>query len=281
MELLVRDIIKQGEDLLKAADIVDWKMDSWLLAEYVFNINRTIFYMNPNMSVDKNLSDKYMELMDIRASKTPLQYITNNQEFMGFDFFVNENVLIPRQDTELLVEKVVEYIRTRTDEVKILDMCTGSGCIAISINRMCDNAKVFAVDLSQEALEVAKKNNELNKADVTFIHSDLFEKIQDEFDIIVSNPPYIKTEEIEVLMDEVRVHEPRMALDGDGDGLKFYKKIAIEGRQYLRKNGIMFFEIGYDQGESVPDILNINGYTDINVYKDLADNDRVVIARKE
>lgn len=281
MELLVRDIIKQGEDLLKAADIVDWKMDSWLLAEYVFNINRTIFYMNPNMSVDKNLSDKYMELIDIRASKTPLQYITNNQEFMGFVFFVNENVLIPRQDTELLVEKVVEYIRTRTDEVKVLDMCTGSGCIAISIDKMCDNVKVFAVDLSQEALEVAKKNNELNKADVTFVHSDLFEKIQDEFDIIVSNPPYIKTEEIEVLMDEVRVHEPRMALDGDGDGLKFYKKIAIEGRQYLRKNGIMFFEIGYDQGESVPDILNINGYTDINVYKDLADNDRVVIARKE
>lgn len=281
MELLVRDIIKQGEDLLKAADIVDWKMDSWLLAEYVFNINRTIFYMNPNMSVDKNLSDKYMELIDIRASKTPLQYITNNQEFMGFVFFVNENVLIPRQDTELLVEKVVEYISTRTDEVKVLDMCTGSGCIAISIDKMCDNVKVFAVDLSQEALEVAKKNNELNKADVTFVHSDLFEKIQDEFDIIVSNPPYIKTEEIEVLMDEVRVHEPRMALDGDGDGLKFYKKIAIEGRQYLRKNGIMFFEIGYDQGESVPDILNINGYTDINVYKDLADNDRVVIARKE
>lgn len=281
MELLVRDIIKQGEDLLKVADIADWKMDSWLLAEYVFNINRTIFYMNPNMSVDKSLSDKYMELINIRASKTPLQYITKNQEFMGFDFFVNENVLIPRQDTELLVEKVVEYVRTSTGEIKVLDMCTGSGCIAISIDKMCDNAKVFAVDLSNEALEVAKKNNELNKADVTFVHSDLFKKIQDKFDIIVSNPPYIKTEEIEDLMDEVKVHEPRMALDGDGDGLKFYKKIAIEGRQYLRKNGIIFFEIGYDQGESVPDILNINGYTDINVYKDLADNDRVVVARKE
>lgn len=281
LELLIRDVIKQGEEILKAAGIVDWKIDSWLLAEYVFDINRTVFYMNPNMNVDTKLRDKYIELINLRALKTPLQYITGKQEFMGLDFIVNENVLIPRQDTELLVEKVVEHIKTKKEKVKVLDMCTGSGCIAISIDKLCENARVFAADVSEKALDIAKKNNELNNTNVTFIQSDLFTKIQSDFDIIVSNPPYIKTKEIEALMDEVRVHEPRIALDGSADGLKFYKKIAIDGRQYLRKNGIMFLEIGYDQGLSVPEILDINGYTDIKVYKDLADNDRVVIARKE
>ncbi len=281
LELLIRDVIKQGEEILKAAGIVDWKIDSWLLAEYVFDINRTVFYMNPNMKVDTKLRDKYIELINLRALKTPLQYITGKQEFMGLDFIVNENVLIPRQDTELLVEKVVEHIKTKKEKVKVLDMCTGSGCIAISIDKLCENAWVFAADVSEKALDIAKKNNELNNTNVTFIQSDLFTKIQSDFDIIVSNPPYIKTKEIEALMDEVRVHEPRIALDGSTDGLKFYKKIAIDGRQYLRKNGIMFLEIGYDQGISVPEILDINGYTDIKVYKDLADNDRVVIARKE
>ena len=146
---------------------------------------------------------------------------------------------------------------------------------------MCENAKVTAVDFSEKALVVAKKNNALNKADVTFFQSDLFENVEKQYDVIVSNPPYIKTEEIERLMDEVRIHEPMMALDGDCDGLKFYKKIAKEGRQYLRSNGIIFFEIGYDQGQTVPAILEENGYKDIKVYKDLSGNDRVVTAGKE
>ena len=165
--------------------------------------------------------------------------------------------------------------------VDVLDMCTGSGCIAISIDRLCENAKVTAVDFSQKALVVAKENNALNKADVTFFQSDLFENVEKQYDVIVSNPPYIKTEEIESLMDEVRIHEPMMALDGDCDGLKFYKKIAKEGRQHLRSNGIIFFEIGYDQGQTVPAILEENGYKDIKVYKDLSGNDRVVTAGKE
>ena len=165
--------------------------------------------------------------------------------------------------------------------VDVLDMCTGSGCIAISIDRLCENAKVTAVDFSEKALVVAKENNALNKADVTFFQSDLFENVEKQYDVIVSNPPYIKTEEIESLMDEVRIHEPMMALDGDCDGLKFYKKIAKEGRQYLRSNGIIFFEIGYDQGQTVPAILEENGYKDIKVYKDLSGNDRVVTAGKE
>ena len=190
-------------------------------------------------------------------------------------------MLIPRQDTELLVENAITYIKSVKGNVDVLDMCTGSGCIAISIDRLCENAKVTAVDFSQKALVVAKENNALNKADVTFFQSDLFENVEKQYDVIVSNPPYIKTEEIESLMDEVRIHEPMMALDGDCDGLKFYKKIAKEGRQHLRSNGIIFFEIGYDQGQTVPAILEENGYKDIKVYKDLSGNDRVVTAGKE
>ena len=200
---------------------------------------------------------------------------------MGLDFKVNEDVLIPRQDTELLVENAITYIKSVKGNVDVLDMCTGSGCIAISIVRLCENAKVTAVDFSEKALVVAKENNALNKADVTFFQSDLFENVEKQYDVIVSNPPYIKTEEIESLMDEVRIHEPMMALDGDCDGLKFYKKIAKEGRQHLRSNGIIFFEIGYDQGQTVPAILEENGYKDIKVYKDLSGNDRVVTAGKE
>ena len=200
---------------------------------------------------------------------------------MGLDFKVNEDVLIPRQDTELLVENAITYIKSVKGDVDVLDMCTGSGCIAISIDRLCENAKVTAVDFSGKALVVAKENNALNKANVTFFQSDLFENVEKQYDVIVSNPPYIKTEEIESLMDEVRIHEPMMALDGDCDGLKFYKKIAKEGRQYLRSNGIIFFEIGYDQGQTVPAILEENGYKDIKVYKDLSGNDRVVTAGKE
>ena len=276
MEVLVRDIIKKAEEKLKEAGVVDFAVDSWLLAEFVFKINRTGFYMEPMMTVSKERADKYMELVGIRASKIPLQHITGSQEFMGLDFKVNEDVLIPRQDTELLVENAITYIKSVKGNVDVLDMCTGSGCIAISIDRLCENAKVTAVDFSEKALVVAKENNVLNKADVTFFQSDLFENVEKQYDVIVSNPPYIKTEEIESLMDEVRIHEPMMALDGDCDGLKFYKKIAKEGRQYLRSNGIIFFEIGYDQGQTVPAILEENGYNDIKVYKDLSGNDRVV-----
>ena len=281
MEVLVKDIIKKAEERLKEVGIVDFAVDSWLLAEFVFKINRTGYYMNPSMTVSKDLADKYMELVEIRAEKIPLQHITGSQEFMGLNFKVSEDVLIPRQDTELLVENAITYIKSAKDNVDVLDMCTGSGCIAISIDRLCDNAKVTAVDFSEKALVAAKENNDLNNADVTFIQSDLFENVEKQYDVIVSNPPYIKTEEIKTLMDEVRVHEPIMALDGDADGLKFYKKIAKEGRQYLRSNGIIFFEIGYDQGQTVPAILEENGYKDIKVYKDLSGNDRVVTAGKE
>ncbi len=279
MEVLVRDIIKKAQNTLEAAGIADSQVDSWLLAEFVFGITRVKYYANMQMTVDGRSVEKYNELVNQRAGHIPLQHIIGTQEFMGLTFKVNENVLIPRQDTELLVENVVDYLGN--DERTVLDMCTGSGCIAVSIDRLSKNSKVTAVDISEKALEVAQENNRLNNANVTFIQSDLFTNVTGKYDIIVSNPPYIRTDEIPKLMEEVKSHEPVMALDGMEDGLYFYKKICGEASDYLNDNGKIFFEIGYDQGDDVSEILRQNRFCNIEVLKDLSGNDRVVIARKE
>lgn len=279
MEVLVRDIIKKAQNTLEAAGIADSQVDSWLLAEFVFGITRVKYYANIQMTVDGRSAEKYNELVNQRAGHIPLQHIIGTQEFMGLTFKVNENVLIPRQDTELLVENVVDYLGN--DERTVLDMCTGSGCIAVSIDRLSKDSKVTAVDISEKALEVAQENNRLNNANVTFIQSDLFTNVTGKYDIIVSNPPYIRTDEIPKLMEEVKSHEPVMALDGMEDGLYFYKKICGEASDYLNDNGKIFFEIGYDQGDDVSEILRQNRFCNIEVLKDLSGNDRVVIARKE
>lgn len=279
MEVLVRDIIKKAQSTLEAAGIADSQVDSWLLAEFVFGITRVKYYANMQMTVDGRSAEKYNELVNQRAGHIPLQHIIGTQEFMGLTFKVNENVLIPRQDTELMVENVVDYLGN--DERTVLDMCTGSGCIAVSIDRLSKNSKVTAVDISEKALEVAQENNRLNNANVTFIQSDLFTNVTGKYDIIVSNPPYIRTDEIPKLMEEVKMHEPVMALDGMEDGLYFYKKICGEASDYLNDNGKIFFEIGYDQGDDVSEILRQNRFCNIEVLKDLSGNDRVVIARKE
>lgn len=281
MEVLMKDIIRRGIELLKEAEVADAENDSWLLAEYVFGITRSVFYMNPEAAVDEKQAEMFFSLIRKRADKIPLQQITGSQEFMGLTFHVNEDVLIPRQDTELLVEKAVEYINSTGKYVKVLDMCTGSGCIAISIDKLCAKAQVTAVDISKKALETARENNKINAADVNFIESNLFENVEDKYDVIISNPPYIKTEEIDTLMIEVREHEPRIALDGDSDGLKFYRIISQKAAEYLKDDGMLMYEIGYDQGRSVPDILKNCGFKEIKVLKDLSGNDRVVIAGKE
>lgn len=279
MEILIKDIIDCATEKLKSAGVVDYIIDVWILAEYVFDVKRTDFYINPNITVSKDRAEKYLMMVDRRASKIPVQYLTGTQEFMGLVFKVNESVLIPRQDTEILAEQVIEFVGDK--ELRVLDMCTGSGCIAISIDRLCKNAKVMAADISHKALEVAGDNNLLNGAGVKFIQTDLFENIRGTFDVIVSNPPYIKTEEVYRLMDEVRKYEPLDALDGDFDGLKFYRLICDQALTYLNDNGKIFFEIGYDQGKSVPELLNEKGFKSIKVIKDLSGNDRVVIAGKE
>lgn len=279
MEILVRDIIKKAQNTLEAAGIADSQVDSWLLAEFVFGITRAKYYADMQMTVDEKDAEKYNELVNQRAGHIPLQHLVGTQEFMGLTFKVNENVLIPRQDTELLVENVADCLGN--GKRTVLDMCTGSGCIAVSIDRLSKDSKVTAVDISEKALEVAQENNRFNNANVTFIQSDLFTNVTGRYDIIVSNPPYIRTDEIPKLMEEVKSHEPVMALDGMEDGLYFYKKICNEASDYLNDNGKIFFEIGYDQGDDVSEILRKNRFCNIEVLKDLSGNDRVVIARKE
>lgn len=281
-EFELKDLIKDGIEKLQKASDLDATVDAWLLAEEVLGITRAQYFINPQRLVDKEDADKFFKFIDMRCNKIPLQHITGKQEFMGLSFNVNEDVLIPRQDTELLVESVLNYLKQKMKgkKVKVLDMCTGSGCIAISIKKLAENVDVTAVDLSQKALKVAIDNANQLEAKVTFIESDLFENVSGKYDIIVSNPPYISKSDIETLMDEVKNHEPMMALDGDEDGLKFYKKISEKLNEYLSDGGMIFYEIGYDQGKTVPDILKQYNFKDINVYKDLSGNDRVVIARK-
>lgn len=281
-EFELKNLIKTGLEKLEESADLDANVDAWLLAEEVFGITRAQYFMNSQRKVNKTDADRFFKLIEMRCKKIPLQHITGKQEFMGLIFNVNENVLIPRQDTELLVENVLKYIEQNMDgrKVKVLDMCTGSGCIAISIKKFAANTDVTAVDLSEKALEVAENNAKQLDAKVTFIHSDLFENVTEKYDIIVSNPPYISKSDIETLMDEVKNHEPMMALDGDEDGLKFYRNISERLNEYLSEDGMVFYEIGYDQGKTVPEILRRYNFKDINVYKDLSENDRVVIARK-
>lgn len=279
MEVLVKDIVAQAKKKLDACGIVESRIDSWLLAESVLGVSRQDLFLEPEKSISEEQAQKYFEAISERSEHIPLQYITGRQQFMDFGFIVNEDVLIPRPETELLVEKVTSYIKERY--VKVLDMCTGSGCIAVSIDRMCANADVTAVDISEKALKVAGENNVNNQGRVTFVQSDLFENINETYDVIVSNPPYIPTSDIDTLMEEVREHEPHLALDGSADGLKFYREICTNAVNYLNKNGKIFLEIGYDQGQTVPELLRENGFSDIQVLKDLSGNDRMVIAGKE
>ena len=202
-----------------------------------------------------------------------MQYITGETEFMGLPFKVNSNVLIPRQDTETLVEEALKVIRPG---MKVLDMCTGSGCIIISIMHFAKEIEGFASDISRHAINLAKENAKMNNVSVTFETGDLFDHIRGNYDVIVSNPPYIRTEEIPKLMPEVQNFEPVQALDGKEDGLYFYRRIVEEAKEYLNPNGFLLFEIGYDQGKEVPELMENAGYKNVKVIKDLAGNDRVV-----
>lgn len=275
----LKNLLAIGIQTLKDENIPDADYDSRALLEHVYGISKHDFFMNPDKNVEE---EPYLDAIKKRAKRYPLQYITGEQWFMGYRFIVNENVLIPRQDTEILVEKTLNIISNMGKEkCTVLDMCTGSGCIAICLDKMCTSACVTAVDVSEKALQVARDNSTENKADINLVHSDLFGNIQETFDVIVSNPPYIPAKVIEGLMPEVRDYEPEMALNGAEDGLLFYREISREALKYLNRGGYILYEIGCEQAEDVLNILKSNGYTDINVYKDLAGLDRVVSARFE
>lgn len=271
--------LKTGMILLGGAGIDTPELDAWYLMEYICKIDKNFYYLHMQEDMDEIQSREYASVLQKRAERIPLQYITGEQEFMGLTFKVNENVLIPRQDTETLVEICEKILQERLDEginPWVLDMCTGSGCIAISLKKRLSNLLVSASDSSKQALTVAKENGRLLDAHVEWIYSDLFANITGQFDMIVSNPPYIPSDVIGTLMPEVRLFEPVSALDGAGDGLAFYREITNQAHAFLREGGWLCFEIGCEQGEAVKKMMLEQGFSDVTVQKDLAGLDRVV-----
>lgn len=271
--MTLREAWNLGKKRLTAAEVPDVDLDAWYLLEWCTGVSRSHYLAYPDEIISHDQEEQYRVSLVKRERRIPLQQITGEQEFMGLSFYVNEHVLIPRQDTEILVEETAKFLR---DGMQFLDLCTGSGCILLSLLHLKPGVEGTGVDLSPEALKVAEKNRERLGAKAALIQSDLFDKIESAFDVIVSNPPYIKRAEIETLMDEVRLHEPYMALDGHEDGLYFYRKIAEEAPKYLRAGGGLFLEIGCDQGACVAELLRQQGFADVKVVKDLAGLDRVV-----
>ncbi len=273
--MTIKDMLDMGADTLHKACVNDYRLDAWYLLSYYMGISKTEYYMRMDEKVSAESAEDYLSLISKRAGHEPLQHITGEQEFYGLTFKVNDNVLIPRQDTEVLVE----FITCISKERSVLDMCTGSGCIAVSISKCGNPSSVLASDISEEALKVAEFNALNNQADIRFIHSNLWENIDGSFDILVSNPPYITDKEMEELDEEVFGHEPHLALRGGSDGLMFYRKIldGIDG--HINNNGVICFEIGCSQAEAVSILMEEKEITDIHVIKDLAGLDRVVWGR--
>ena len=269
-----RNLYEIGKKALMEAGLEEAALDARLLLEFVCGTNRNDLLIHGDRDVNAEQEKLYLDFIAKRGQHIPLQHLTGVQEFMGLEFWVNENVLVPRQDTEILVEEVMKHLH---DGYRILDMCTGSGCILLSLLHYSNHCTGVGADLSERALEVAKKNAEnLRIQGVSFVHSDLFENVEGKFEIIVSNPPYICSDVIETLMDEVRLHEPMMALDGGIDGLYFYRKIIEESKNYLCGGGMLFFEIGYDQKGAVMHLMEEAGFRDVTAMQDYAGLDRVV-----
>ncbi len=291
-----RELYQWAKGRLEEAGIPEAELDARLLLEHVCGISRNDLLVHGDKPVKARDQERYERLIARRRERIPLQQLTGVQEFMGLEYEINEHVLIPRQDTEILVE---EALRNLYDGMRILDLCTGSGCILISLLHYSNDCQGVGADISPKALEVARRNGEKllgrsvcswrqeegvteegsvedRAGRISFVESDLFEVVEGKFDMIVSNPPYIPTEVIHTLMPEVREHEPLLALDGGGDGLFFYRRIVEECRGYLLGGGMLFLEIGYDQAEAVRGLMEKAGFLEINVVRDYAGLNRVV-----
>lgn len=273
-----REALNWGKERLQYAGIPEYDLDARLLLEHVSGLSRAMYFVRDREEMEESCREQYEEAIRKRESRVPLQHITGVQEFMGYEFHVNEHVLIPRQDTEILVEEA-DRAADDTGAKRILDVCTGSGCILLSLLKMNENRTGTGSDLSEPALKMAEENRrllEIPEERAAFVQSDLFERIEGTYDMIVSNPPYIRTEEIRKLQEEVRLHDPYGALDGKEDGLYFYRRIISEAGGYFDHQGTLLFEIGYDQAEDVKRLMEEAGYSQIYVKKDLAGLDRVV-----
>lgn len=279
--MTIKEALNQAVIMFKNENIETPKNKARMLLEKTLNKSREYLMIYDNKQITAQERESYIKNVKRLISGEPLQYITGKQEFMKLNFLVTKDVLIPRQDTEILVEEVINIAKNIQNPI-ILDLCTGSGAIAISLAKYIDNAKVYASDISSKALDIAKRNAEFNgvKNSIEFIESNLFNKLKDlKFDIIVSNPPYIETDTIKTLPKDVQ-NEPKLALDGGKDGLDFYRKIAKEANSFLNRQGYLCLEIGYNQKIAVKRILDEQKrYINIYCKKDLCENDRVVVAQ--
>ena len=273
----IKEILEYGKNNLIRED--GYKLSKMLL-KHLLNVNDSYLLINSEEELNASVQEKFKECIELLKAGMPLQYVTNIQEFMKLYFYVNKNVLIPQPDTEILVEEIINLLNDKIKKYNILDLCTGSGAIGVSVAKYI-NSFVTMSDISDKALEIAKKNAVNNGVanECKFILSNMFESIEGKFDVIVSNPPYIRTKIISSLDKEVQ-NEPHLALDGGEDGLHFYRIIAENAYKYLNENGILALEIGYDQKDEVIDLLkSVGKYNDIYCKQDLAENDRVIVAK--
>lgn len=281
----IREVLQIGRKILENSNTDSANLDAEVLLRHVLTMTREQLIISYNDNISDNNVSKYYIYLEKAVNDYPISYITNIKEFMSLDFYVDENVLIPRNDTEILVENVIKSCK-KSKNIVLLDMCTGSGCIAISLAKYIENARVLAIDISNKALEIAKKNAKKNNVynRIEFYQSDRFNSLNNNLynsiDIIISNPPYIQTKEIQLLKNNVKKYEPILALDGGKDGLDFYETITKESYKFLKKYGKIFYEIGYDQGKDVKDILEKNCFKNIKILKDLSKKDRIVIGEK-
>lgn len=272
------DWLNAGKQFLQEQGIADFETDAWYLMEYVWQLRRSDYFLKMQEPVQQEKAAQYRALLEKRAQHIPLQQLTQEAWFYGRKFFVNENVLIPRQDTEILVE---EALKKMPPKGKLLDICTGSGCILLTLLLEKQGWSGVGLDISEPALAVAGENQKRLGTEAVFFQSDLCEALKDEaqYDGIVSNPPYICSSVIPTLMEEVREHEPLLALDGKEDGLFFYRKITAQAKRHLKPGGFLLYEIGYDQGAALLEIFAENGFHSAEIVKDLAGLDRVACAK--
>lgn len=275
--MTIKEAIKYGSDLLKENKIEDYSIKVKILISFITGIKKDILINYEDVEILDNKLEIYIYNLNKIIEGVPIQYITKKQEFMGLDFFVDENVLIPQPDTEILVEEVLKISKLYNKKINILDLCTGSGAIAVSLSKYIKDVNIIATDISKNAIEIAEKNAIKNNVEnkIKFVVSDMFKNIENKFDIIVSNPPYIETKEIEKLSKEVK-NEPIIALDGGNDGIKYYKIIADNYNKFLNIGGYLLLEMGYNQGESVSKL-----FKNSEIKKDLSGNNRVILVKKE
>ncbi len=282
MRLNLKTIIKNAASQLQESGSLSPHLDAEVIMAFLLEKDRSYLFMYPEKEISPSIYEKYLSLIESRKKGKPVSYIVENQEFMNLDFFVNEKVLIPRPDTEILVETIVNALKEKSTKTRILDLGCGSGAISVSLAYYLPLASVWGVDISEEALKVSQKNalrHGVHKR-TSFLLGDLYEPLREKYSIIISNPPYIPSKDIDALQIEVSKHEPRMALDGGSDGLSFYRRIILETPKYILDLGTLYLEIGHDQAQSIVDLMSErDDYFDIEVIQDLAGRDRVIRAK--